>query len=73
MNKYIEVDKDEDFILCKKVELYKYVMSEGLVYNKQTNRCLGHTLEAYCDKDGNPPDLSKYEIRFANGETQEIT
>lgn len=70
---YIKIDQDNNFELCKKAVLYRYVVTQGLIYNRSTNQCLGHNAEFYYKQDGAAPDLSAYEIRFNNGKIQRIS
>ena len=72
MDGYYKIDQDDYFELHKKAILYKYIVTQGFIYDKDTDRCLGHTTSFYYEKNGDLPDLSKYEIRFADGEIQQI-
>lgn len=72
MDGYYKINQDDDFELYKKATLYKYIVTQGLIYDKDMDMCLGHTANFYYDNNRNPPNLSKYEIRFADGEVQEL-
>lgn len=69
---YIKIDQDDCFELCKKATLYKCIITQGLVYNKITNECLGHNAEFYYKQNGEVPDISVYEIRFKDGKREQI-
>lgn len=69
---YIKVDQDDVFELYKQAVIYKSVSTQGLIYNKKNNACLGHSADFYYDRYGNAPDLSVYETRFPNGKIRQI-
>lgn len=69
---YYKIDSDGTFILLKKAEPYKFLMSQGCFYDTYTSTYVGHSLVLYKDLDGQPMDVDRYELHFKDGEIQKI-